>query len=431
MTPIFVGLIGIGILLLLLFLEIHIGVAMAIVGIAGTMYLIGPQQAFARLGMLVYTNMLSYDVTVLPLFIAMGMIAASSGMAKELYDAAYRWVGFRRGGLAIATIATCAGFAAVSGTSVGTAATISPIALPEMKKYGYDDSLATGSVAAGGTLGILIPPSTLLIFYGILTETSVGSLFIAGILPGILLAFLFMFVVYIITKIEPALGPSGPRTTLTAKLAVLKNTWPSFVLFLVVIGGLYAGIFTATEAGGAGAFAALLIGIVRRRLTWRSLRLSLLETMRTTAMIVFMLIGAFAFNIFIILSRLPVEISTILSGLDVNRYVILLGIVVIYTICGCIMDMFAMLILTVPIFFPLMLELGFDPVWFGVTVVIMMEQALITPPVGLNVFVIKGMAKDVPISKIFKGIFPFWLAMMVCVIILTAFPQIVLILLGS
>jgi tripartite ATP-independent transporter DctM subunit len=426
MNPVIVGLVGIGILLLLLFLEMHIGVAMGLVGLIGFMYLTSPQQGFSLLGMLAYSNMASYDLTVLPLFIAMGMLASSSGMAQELYDAAYKWVGSLRGGLAIATVATCAGFSAVSGTSVGTAATISPIALPQMKKYGYDDSLATGSVAAGGTLGILIPPSTLLIFYGILTETSVGALFIAGILPGVLLSLLFMLVIYIVTKRNAKLGPPGPKTTLKEKLGVLKNTWPTFALFLVVIGGLYAGVFTATEAGGAGAFAALIIGIVRRRLGWRSLRTALVETMRTTAMIVFMLIGAFIFNVFLALSRLPVEISNILSELDVNPYVILLGIVAIYVVCGCIMDMFAMLILTVPIFFPLMVTLGFDPVWFGVTVVIMMEQALITPPVGLNVFVIKGMAKDVPISKIFVGIIPFWLAMVVCVILLTVFPQIAL-----
>lgn len=431
MSPVIVGLLGIGILLLLLFLEVHVGVAMGLVGLVGFMYLSSPQQGFSLLGMLAYSNMASYDLTVLPLFIAMGMIAASSGMAQELYEAAYKWVGSLRGGLAIATVVTCAGFSAVSGTSVGTAATISPIALPEMKKYGYDDSLATGSVAAGGTLGILIPPSTLLIFYGILTETSVGSLFLAGILPGVLLSLLFVLAIYVLTKRDASLGPPGPKTSLAAKLGVLRNAWPTLILFLVVIGGLYAGVFTATEAGGAGAFGALVIGIARRKLGWRSLRLALIESLRTTAMIVFMLIGAFVFNVFLALSRLPMEISSLLSELDVNRYVILLGIVVIYIVCGCIMDMFAMLILTVPIFFPLILSLGFDPVWFGVTVVIMMEQALITPPIGLNVFVIKGMAEDVSISKIFRGIFPFWLAMLVCVILLTVFPQIVLFLASS
>ncbi len=426
MNPVDVGLVGIGILLLLLFLEVHVGVAMGLVGLVGFMYLTSPQQGFSLLGMLAYSNMASYDLTVLPLFIAMGMIASSSGMAQELYDAAYKWVGSLRGGLAFATIATCAGFAAVSGTSVGTAATISPIALPQMKKYGYDDSLSTGSVAAGGTLGILIPPSTLLIFYGILTETSVGELFIAGILPGILLSLLFAFAIYVITKYDARLGPPGPKTTVAEKLRVIKNIWPTLALFLVVIGGLYAGVFTATEAGGAGAFAALLIGIIRKKLGWRSLRLALIETMRTTAMIVLMLIGAFIFNVFLAISQLPMEISNILSDLEANRYVILFGIVAIYIVCGCIMDMFAMLILTVPIFFPLIVTLGFDPIWFGVTVVIMMEQALITPPVGLNVFVIKGMAKDVPILKIFRGILPFWLSMLVCVVLLTIFPQIAL-----
>ena len=430
MSPVIVGLVGIGILLLLLFLEVHIGVAMGLVGLIGFMYLSSPQQGFSILGMLTYSSTASYDVTVLPLFIAMGMLSASSGMAKELYDAAYKWFGSFSGGLAIATVATCAGFSAVSGTSVGTAATISPIALPEMKKYGYDDSLSTGSVAAGGTLGILIPPSTILIFYGILTETSVGSLFLAGILPGIVLSLLFVLAIYVLTKRNASLGPPGPRTSLRAKLVVLKNAWPTLTLFFVVIGGLYAGVFTATEAGGAGAFAALIIGLLRRRLGWRSLRLALIESLRTTAMIIFMLIGAFMFNVFLALSQLPMEISTLLSELDVNRYVVLLGIVAIYIVFGCVMDMFAMLILTVPIFFPLVVSLGFDPVWFGVIAVIMMEQALITPPIGLNVFIIQGMAENVSMSKVFRGILPFWVAMVTCIVLLLVFPQIALFLAG-
>jgi len=268
------------------------------------------------------------------------------------------------------------------------------------------------------------------IFYGILTETSVGSLFLAGILPGIVLSLLFVLAIYVLTKRNASLGPPGPRTSLRAKLVVLKNAWPTLTLFFVVIGGLYAGVFTATEAGGAGAFAALIIGLLRRRLGWRSLRLALIESLRTTAMIIFMLIGAFMFNVFLALSQLPMEISTLLSELDVNRYVVLLGIVAIYIVFGCVMDMFAMLILTVPIFFPLVVSLGFDPVWFGVIAVIMMEQALITPPIGLNVFIIQGMAENVSMSKVFRGILPFWVAMVTCIVLLLVFPQIALFLAG-
>jgi tripartite ATP-independent transporter DctM subunit len=330
------------------------------------------------------------------------------------------------GGLAVATVAACAGFAGVSGTSVGTAATVGSIALPEMKKYNYDDRLATGSVAAGGTLGILIPPSTIFVFYGILTETSVGKLLIAGILPGIFLSSLFILAIIIQTKHNPNLGPRAPITTFREKLKAMQKVWATMLLFLVVIGGLWLGMFTPTEAGGIGAFGALVLGIAKKKLTRQNLRMAIMETMKTTGMIIFMLVSAFVFNGFLAISRLPVELSNLLTGLALNRYIILACIVVVYLIFGCLMDAFAMLILTIPIFFPLMMALGFDPIWFGVIIVIMMEQALITPPVGLNVFVIKGMAPDVPIMSIFRGIFPFWLAMMLCVATLTVFPQLAL-----
>lgn len=426
MSPVAIGAIGIGVMILLLFLEVHIGVAMGLVGLLGFAYLSNMEQGLSLLGMLSYTNMASYDFVVLPLFVAMGTFASVSGMAQELYDAAYKWMGSLRGGLAMATVAACAGFSAVSGTSVGTAATVGAIALPEMKKHKYNDSLATGAVAAGGTLGILIPPSTIFVFYGILTETSIGKLLIAGIIPGILLASLFIVAIIIRTKRHPDWAPPGQRANFAEKLKALKNVWATFILFSVVIGGLWIGIFTPTEAGGIGAFGALGLGVVKRKLNRRTLSMATMETMKITGMIMFMLVCAFMFTGFLAISRLPVELANMLGELAVNRYLVFLGIVVIYFIFGCLMDAFAMLMLTIPIFFPLMTALGFDPIWFGVIVVIMMEQALITPPVGLNVFVIKGMAKDVPMLSIFRGIAPFWVAMMVCVAILTAFPQIAL-----
>jgi C4-dicarboxylate transporter DctM subunit len=429
MTPSAIGAIGIGVMILLLFLEVHIGVAMGLVGLVGFSYLANTQQALSLLGMLTYSNMASYDFVVLPLFVAMGTLAATSGIAQDLYDAAHKWMGSLRGGLALATIAACGGFAAASGTSVGTAATMGAIALPEMRKHNYNESLAAGSVAAGGTLGILIPPSTIFVFYGILTETSVGKLLIAGILPGILLVFLFFIAVVIQTKLNPSLGPCGEAVPFRVKLYSLKNVWGTLVLFLIVIGGLWAGIFTATEAGGIGAFGALLLGIVKRKLNTQNIFAAIMETMKTTGMIIFMLVCAFMFNGFLAISRLPVELANMLSEFDVNRYIIFLGIIATYLVFGCLMDAFSMLILTIPIYFPLIKSLGFDPIWFGVIVVIMMEQALITPPVGLNVFIIKGIAKDVPMTSIFRGVAPFWIAMVFCVAILTIFPQLALLLL--
>jgi C4-dicarboxylate transporter DctM subunit len=426
MNPFYIGIIGIAIMILMLFLGVHIGVAMSLVGLCGVFYLTSLKAGLPVIATVFYSNMASYMMSVVPLFVGMGILCSYSGMSKGLYSTAYKWVGSFRGGLSVATIAACAGFAAVSGTSVGTAATIGTIALPEMKKYNYDDKLATGCVAAGGTLGILIPPSTIFIIYGLLTEQSIGKLFVAGILPGILLSLLFIITIFLITRKDSLLGPPGPKTSLREKITSLKDVWPVLILFLIVIGGLYAGIFTPTEAGGMGAFLALLIGIITKNMNWRNLRKAFLEATHTTAMIFLILIGAMIFNVFMAVSQFPTELSNFLSGLDVNRYIIFSGIVCIYLILGCLMDSFAMLVLTIPVFYPITKGLGFDPIWFGVIIVIMMEQGLITPPVGLNVYVISGLVKDVPMGTIFRGIFPFWIAMIVCVLILTIFPQIAL-----
>ena len=426
MNPFYIGIIGIAIMILMLFLGVHIGVAMSLVGLCGVFYLTSLKTGLPVIATVFYSNMASYMMSVVPLFVGMGILCSYSGMSKGLYSTAYKWVGSFRGGLSVATIAACAGFAAVSGTSVGTAATIGTIALPEMKKYNYDDKLATGCVAAGGTLGILIPPSTIFIIYGLLTEQSIGKLFVAGILPGILLSLLFIITIFLITRKDSLLGPPGPKTSLREKITSLKDVWPVLILFLIVIGGLYAGIFTPTEAGGIGAFLALFIGIITKNMNWGNLRKAFLEATHTTAMIFLILIGAMIFNVFMAVSQFPTELSNFLSGLDVNRYIIFSGIVCIYLILGCLMDSFAMLVLTIPVFYPIIKGLGFDPIWFGVIIVIMMEQGLITPPVGLNVYVISGLVKDVPMGTIFRGIFPFWIAMIVCVLILTIFPQIAL-----
>jgi tripartite ATP-independent transporter DctM subunit len=326
----------------------------------------------------------------------------------------------------MASIAACAGFSAVCGSSLATAAAMGTIALPEMKRFKYNDALATGCVAAGGTLGILIPPSTIMIIYGIVTGQSIGKLFIAGILPGLLLTGLFMLTIYIMARINPALGPPGPRYRLREKIVSLKGTWGIFSLFLLIIGGLYAGWFTPTEAAGIGACGAFLITVVRGRLTRQTLKGALIETTLTTGMIFTILVGANIFGFFLTVSQMPDQLSAWMSGLDINRYAVMAIICLIYILLGSLMDGLAIMLLTLPILYPLVMELGFDPIWFGIMITVLMEMSLITPPVGTNVFVIGGVARDVPMHTIFLGILPFFLAMAVCLVLLMVFPQIAL-----
>jgi len=326
----------------------------------------------------------------------------------------------------MATIGACGGFAAISGSSLAAAATMGMVALPEMKRFEYDDSLATGCIAAGGTLGILIPPSTVMIIYGILTQQPIATLFIAGILPGLLLTVLFILTIYIMTKLDPTLGPPGPRFSMKERIYSLKDTWGIIALFLLVIGGLYTGWFTPTEAAGVGAFGAFLITITKGRLTWRNLTVSLDQTARTTAMVFLILIGASIFGYFLTVSQIPDQLSLIAMHAGLNRYIILSLIIIAYIILGCFMEGLAIMVLTIPIIYPMVLEMGFDPIWFGVIITLVMEMSLITPPVGINVFIISGIAKDVPMYTIFRGIIPFWFAMLACIILLVLFPQIAL-----
>jgi C4-dicarboxylate transporter DctM subunit len=426
MEPLTIGLIGIFFMMLLLILRMPIGLGLAVVGFLGFSLLSTGTAGFSMLAMVAYKTGASYTLTVIPLFILMGQFATHSRMGFELYQAVYRWIGSLPGGLAMASIAACAGFAAISGSSMATAATMGTIALPEMKRFKYNDALATGCVAAGGTLGILIPPSTVMIIYGILTEQPIGTLFIAGILPGILLSGLFMMTIYLITRRNPSLGPPGPRFPLREKLLSLKDTWGTFALFFLIIGGLYAGWFTPTEAAGVGACGALLITLIKRRLTRQTLTDSLVEATLTTGMIFTILIGANIFGYFLTISQMPDMISTWMAGLDVNRHVVMAIICFIYIVLGCLMDGLASMILTLPIVYPLVIGLGFDPIWFGVVITVLMEMSLITPPVGMNVFIISGVSPDVPMHTIFRGILPFFLAMVVCLILLMVFPQIAL-----
>lgn len=430
MTPLTVGVIGIGVLFLLLCFGMPIGFVMALVGFIGFACLVDFESALGILRIVPYTTFADYGLSVIPLFILMGEFCFFAGLSKDLYDTVHSWLGHLRGGLAMATIGACAGFAAVSGSSLATAATMGSVALPEMRRYNYDDALATGAIAAGGTMGILIPPSVILVLYGIITEQSIGKLFLAGFIPGVLEAVFYMVTIYILCKRNPRLGPPGPRTSMMQKIASLKTTWVVLLLFILVIGGLYKGVFSPTEAAGVGAFGAFAFGLARRRLGLKAIKSSLVETGKSTAMIFIIVMGAMILGYFLAVSRLPFELASIIGGLEVNRYIILGVILVFYIFLGCMMDSMAMLLITVPIFFPLIVSLGFNPIWFGIIMVRICEIGLITPPVGLNVFIISGIAKDVPMYTIFRGIVPFFIADICEVILLVAVPQIALFLPG-
>ncbi|MDB4444090.1 TRAP transporter large permease [bacterium] len=426
MSAVTIGILGILLLFLLLAMRMQIGFSMAVVGFLGFAVLSSTTSSFSILGMEPFKIGAAYSLTVIPLFILMGQFANYSKMGFEIYQTVYRWIGFLPGGLSMATVGACGGFAAISGSSLAAAATFGMVAYPEMKRFEYDDSLATGCIAAGGTLGILIPPSTVMIIYGILTEQPIATLFVAGVLPGLLLCGLFIVTIYIMTKLKPALGPPGPRFTMKERIYSLKDTWSILTLFLLVVGGLYTGWFTPTEAAGVGAFGAFVITIVKRRLTWKNLTDSLTETTKTTAMVFLILIGAHIFGYFLTISQIPDQLSLLATEAELNRYVVLAMLVFAYIVLGCFMEGLALMVLTIPVVYPMILGMGFDPIWFGVIITLVMEMSLITPPVGVNVFILSGITKDVPMYTIFRGIIPFWVAMLVCVILLTMFPQIAL-----
>ncbi len=429
MSPFTVGIIGIFILIFLIFARMQIGISMGLVGFLGFGIIVGWQPALGLLRNVPYTTFASNDLSVIPLFILMGSFAFDSGMSEDLYRTVHKLLGHLRGGLAMATVAACACFAAISGSSLATAATLGKVAMPEMKKYNYDTALATGSIAAGGSIGILIPPSVILIIYGIITEQSIGKLFLAGFIPGILEAVFYILTIMIITSRRPELGPPGPRTTLNEKLFSLLKTWEVMVLFLVVIGGIYLGVFTPTEAAGVGAFGTFLFSIMRRKMNWETLKSSLLSTANTTGMLFLIVLGAMILGYFFSVSRLPFELASWVGGWPVNRYVVLLMILGVVGLLGCIMDSMAIVLLTVPVFYPMVLNLGFDPIWFGILVVRVTEMGLITPPVGLNVYIIQGITGE-PMGTIFKGVVPFIVADVFEIMLLIAVPQISLFLPG-
>jgi C4-dicarboxylate transporter DctM subunit len=426
MDSVVVGTLGIFLLFVLFALRMHIGLSMAMVGFLGFAYLNSFSAAFSVLGMEPIKIAGSYSLTVIPLFILMGQFASFSNMGSEIYRTVHRWIGFLPGGLAMATIGACAGFAAISGSSLASAATMGTVALPEMKRFHYDESLATGTIAAGGTLGILIPPSTVMIIYGILTQQSIGTLFIAGILPGLLLTALFILAISIMTRYRPQLGPPGPKFTMKERVYALKDTWSILILFFLVIGGLYTGWFTPTEAAGVGAFGAFAITLIKARLSRKDFGAALMQTLGTTAMVFLILIGANIFGYFLTVSQIPDRLSSLALESGLNKYVLISMLIFAYLIMGCFMEGLSVMVLTLPIVYPMIVNMGFDPIWFGVIITLTMEMSLITPPVGINVFILSGIAKDVPMHRIFRGTYPFWLGIMFCIILLILFPQIVL-----
>jgi tripartite ATP-independent transporter DctM subunit len=431
MSPSTIGLFGIALLFALLILRVPVGISMLAVGFGGVTLLNGFHPAVATLASETFSIASSYTLSVIPLFILMGNLAVVSGLSRNLYDASFAMIGHWRGGLASATIIGRGGFAAVSGSSLASAITMGQVALPEMRRLGYDDRLATGTVTAGGTLGILIPPSTGFIIYAVLTEQSIGHLFMAGILPGILLMSLFILTILLLTLARPGYAPNKEALPLRERLKALKDAGPLVLVGLITIGGIYAGVFTPVEAAGVGAFLVFVVALLRRTLILRGLQQILLQTVRTTAMFYLILIAAHVFSPFVALAQIPDLLSESLLGLNLGMYGTLALILIGYVVLGTFLEGFAMLVLSLPIVLPIIAALGIDPIWFGVLVVITLEMGLISPPVGMNVFAVRSIVTDVSLGRIFVGVLPFWIAMALCLAILVAFPQISLLIPNS
>lgn len=430
MSPEIIGLIGLLVMIALLFVGMWIGAAMAMIGFLGYVAIMGVGPASGMVAQIPFTTMASYVLTTVPLFILMGSLIANTRIGKDLFDTAYAWVGQLRGGLAMATIFACALTGSILGVSGPAAITMGKVALPAMRRYKYDDTLATASICAAGTLAFLIPPSVAFIIYGLLTEQSIGLLFAAGILPGILLAGLFVLTISILTARRPKLGPAGPKTSFKEKIVSLKGVWHALLLFLVVFGGIYGGVFTPTEAGGIGAFGAVVITGFTRQLTFKSFIDSLLDATKVSGMVMLLIIGAYILMKFMAVSKLPFALSEFVAQSGLPRLAVFACIVLLYIILGMFLDIFSAVIVTIPVIFPLILSLEFDPIWFGVIVVIVCEVGLITPPVGMDVFQVSG-ATGVPTFTIFRGVWPFVVAALICIIILAIFPQIALFLPGT
>jgi C4-dicarboxylate transporter DctM subunit len=426
MNPVELGIILIVLVFVLIAIGLPVGFSMGVMGFVGVWFLISQNAAIAKISYIPFQVVTSYDIAVLPLFLLMAFIVFAVGLSRDLYNLASKWLGHLHGGIAIATVWACAGFAAVSASSAATSATMGLVAIPEMKKYNYQSTLATGCVAAGGTMGSLIPPSGMLIIYGLITETSIGRLFAAGIIPGILEAVFYMGTIYILCRWKPTMGPPGPRFSLKEKVTAFGSCGEIMALIVLVLGGLMIGWFTPTEAGAVAAIGAIIFSTIRKRLDWGKFKHALVETITTTGMIYCIMIGAMLFNYFVAVTTIPFLLSDFINGLPVPPLLIVITMMIIYIFLGCVMDPIAMILLTIPIFFPMIINMGFDPVWFGILLVRMTEIAGITPPIGMNVYIIAGVAPDVPLTTIFRGIIPFLIADILHVTLILLVPALVL-----
>ena len=426
LSPDVVALIGFVALFTLMLLRVPVGMAMGLVGVCGYSYIAGSGPALKLIGQTSMRTVTDYTFGVIPMFMLMGAFVSVSGVSRELFRAANAFIGHMRGGLGVATVLACGGFAAICGSSVATAATFSSVAYPEMRRFGYPQSFSTGVIAAGGTLGAMLPPSTVLAVYAILTQQDIGKLFMAGIIPGILAMLMYVLTIFLIVRVRPDWLPRGEQQSWGQRLHGLKDVWAPLVLFFFVIGGLYGGFFTPTEAGGVGATGAFLLGVLRGKLDRAGTLTALLSATRTAAAVFTVLIGALIFGYFLTITQVPQNLTAFVTNLGLGRYEVLALIMVMYLVLGCLMDAMAMIILTVPIIFPVIVQLGFDPIWFGIIIVMTVELGLIHPPVGMNVFVIKSVVQDVSFTTIFKGVIPFVLTDILRLVILIAFPMIAL-----
>ncbi|MCP4642176.1 MAG: TRAP transporter large permease [bacterium] len=424
MTPIQVGILGCVSLLVLLATSMPVAFAMALVGFVGFACLTNQHAALSMAASNFNSTLSAYTLTVIPLFVFMGQLAFHVGISRRLFNTAYQWLGALPGGLAMATVGACTAFGAICGSGPATAATMASVALPEMRRFGYSMELGSGAVAAGGSLGMLIPPSVVFIVYAVMTQESIGKLFIAGVVPGLLIAVMFCITIYINCRRNPHLGPAGPKTTWGQKMLSLAGVSETLVLFLVVMGGMFLGFFTPTEAAAIGAAGSLAIAAVQRKLTWRVLSRALMETARTSCMVMIIVAGATIFGKFLALTRIPYELAGYLSELPLPGWGIMCCIIAFYLVAGCFVDALALILLTVPIFDPVIRKLGFDPIWFGVIIVVVTQMGVISPPVGVNVYVVSGIERDVPLATVFRGALPFLLTLVVAALILLAFPQI-------
>ncbi|MGM0419050.1 MAG: TRAP transporter large permease [Thermodesulfobacteriota bacterium] len=421
-----IGVIGILFLFFLIFFRMPVGFAMLLTGVAGFSAIVSPSAAFSMMVNDIVDVFGSYSLTVIPLFILMGQVAFHAGISTRLFSVAYKWIGHWPGGMAIASVGACAGFSAICGSTNATAATMAAVTLPEMKKYNYSESLATGVVAAGGSLGILIPPSVVFIIYGIITEQSIGDLFMAGIIPGLILTLLFVGVISLWSIIRPADAPRGPKFDFKTKVRSLSGVIETLVLFVMVMGGLFAGLFTPTEAAGVGSSGTILLSVIKRDIGFKGLTDAFTETTRISCMILMIVAGATVFGHFLAITRIPFSIASWVGGLELSGWAVMAVIILIYMIGGCFIDALALIMLTVPIFYPVVTSLGYDPVWFGVVIVLVTQIGVITPPVGVNVYVVRSVARDVHLGTIFRGVLPLLGAIIVATFLLIIFPDLAL-----